>query len=435
MTNSEAQLVHAIKECIAKGDKAKQRAEDFYITAGEHLKTLKTQHDAAGGSWGEWEALVRDKVGIGKSRASELMMIADGTKTVEGIRAVTAERTRKSRESSPLRSGETRALAVVEQSYDNDTPKSDWSVEQADEYERELNAGAQTLARDFADSADPQLGKALRLYLNKHKNDWLWGAADELRKELFKAKRKPATTDEPTEADGDDEPADRQAAAIKALRYLADGGPMPSWTSKYIADGGSMPPKDPVADAKKFRKQDLLHHAGIAADYVKTWRTSDSENDDELSAAAKKAADAWGEIAAALGDEEDGVAYDGIIKNLVRSEKRRARDDAKNKAAIAKHVQVHQPAVDALVAALVKLDPNVARGVFEALAIRGPCGGWEGVNFTLAAPFGIALGDALADTQPQPTCKVDEVEAPVITADQVEAMQEAEAAADVGVVL
>src|SRR5262249_19476 len=44
----------------------------------------------------------------GKSRASELMRIADGTKTVEQVRADTAERTAKTRalQSSPLRSGE-----------------------------------------------------------------------------------------------------------------------------------------------------------------------------------------------------------------------------------------------------------------------------------------------------------------------------------------
>src|SRR5262249_55567113 len=44
----------------------------------------------------------------GKSRASELMQIADGRKTVEQVRTNTADRTAKTRalQSSPLRSGE-----------------------------------------------------------------------------------------------------------------------------------------------------------------------------------------------------------------------------------------------------------------------------------------------------------------------------------------
>jgi hypothetical protein len=99
------QLIKTIKAHLAKGDKAKDKAEQHYIAAGQHLKTLKAEH---GGAWAEWEALLKDKIGIGKSRASELMQIADGRKTVEQVRTETAERTAKTRalQSSPLRSGE-----------------------------------------------------------------------------------------------------------------------------------------------------------------------------------------------------------------------------------------------------------------------------------------------------------------------------------------
>jgi len=102
---NESQLIQTIKAHIAKGDKAKDKAEQHYIAAGQHLKTLKASH---GGSWAEWEELLKTKIGIGKSRASELMRIADGRKTVEQVRADTAERTAKTRalQSSPLRSGE-----------------------------------------------------------------------------------------------------------------------------------------------------------------------------------------------------------------------------------------------------------------------------------------------------------------------------------------
>src|SRR5262245_57148740 len=101
------QLIDAIKACIAKGDKASEKAEQFYIAAGQHLRTLKAAHVEDGGSWAEWEELLKERVGIGKSRASELMQIADGRKTADDVRAITAKRTRKSRKRSPLRSGET----------------------------------------------------------------------------------------------------------------------------------------------------------------------------------------------------------------------------------------------------------------------------------------------------------------------------------------
>jgi hypothetical protein len=87
-------LIKTIKAHIAKGDKAADKAEQHYIAAGQHLKTLKAEHT---GSWSEWEALLRERVGIGKSRASELMAIADGTKTLAEVRATTADRTAKAK--------------------------------------------------------------------------------------------------------------------------------------------------------------------------------------------------------------------------------------------------------------------------------------------------------------------------------------------------
>jgi hypothetical protein len=102
----------AVRTCIEKADKAAEKARDWQITAGQHLKALKAEHDAGGGTWAEWESLVKEKAGIGKSRASELMQIADGTKTLEQVRADKAKSVRQVRaKTSPLRSGETPALA------------------------------------------------------------------------------------------------------------------------------------------------------------------------------------------------------------------------------------------------------------------------------------------------------------------------------------
>ena len=108
-------LISTIKALVAKGDHAKAKADQFYIAAGKHLKTLKANHDKRGGSWAEWEALLRTKCGIGKSRASELMQIADGRKSVEGIRAAEAVKHKKLRDSSsPVRTGEAEAVSNME---------------------------------------------------------------------------------------------------------------------------------------------------------------------------------------------------------------------------------------------------------------------------------------------------------------------------------
>jgi hypothetical protein len=104
MLFTESKLVRTIKAHIEKGDRATEKAEQHYIAAGQHLKTLKAAHS---GTWAEWEALLKDKIGIGKSRASELMQIADGRKTVEQVRARTAEGMRQIRaKTSPSRDGE-----------------------------------------------------------------------------------------------------------------------------------------------------------------------------------------------------------------------------------------------------------------------------------------------------------------------------------------
>jgi hypothetical protein len=115
LTFEATRLALTIKTLLEKGDKAAEKAEQFYIAAGQHLKTLKSQHDDAGGTWAQWESLLRDKIGIGKSRASELMQIADGRKTVESVRATDAEKKRLARataKSSPGHPGENASTSI-----------------------------------------------------------------------------------------------------------------------------------------------------------------------------------------------------------------------------------------------------------------------------------------------------------------------------------
>src|SRR5262245_41922159 len=87
-----AQLGSTIKAHLEKAGKAERKAQDHLIAAGKHLKTLKDSH---GGTWAEWEALLKEKIEISTGRASELMQIADGRKTVDQIRDAKAESVRQ----------------------------------------------------------------------------------------------------------------------------------------------------------------------------------------------------------------------------------------------------------------------------------------------------------------------------------------------------
>jgi hypothetical protein len=78
-------LVRRVKALIEKGDRAAEKAEQFYKSAGIHIKEIKEQSE-------DWETIVREKCGIGRSRAYELMAIADGRTTLEKVRASTNER-------------------------------------------------------------------------------------------------------------------------------------------------------------------------------------------------------------------------------------------------------------------------------------------------------------------------------------------------------
>jgi hypothetical protein len=109
---AQRRLVSAIKAHIEKGDRCREKADQHYVSAGQHLKTLKADHAA---TWAEWEAVLRDRVKISTGRASELMQIADGRKTVAGLRAADAEKHKRLRaESSSGRPEEVDAEAVDE---------------------------------------------------------------------------------------------------------------------------------------------------------------------------------------------------------------------------------------------------------------------------------------------------------------------------------
>lgn len=104
---NEGQLIRSIKALVSKGDQAKDKSEQYYVAAGKHLETLKD----SGAHKREdmtWDAYVSERCGIGKSRAYELMQIADGRKTTEDVRADRRDRDQKaiSKKKSPPVGGE-----------------------------------------------------------------------------------------------------------------------------------------------------------------------------------------------------------------------------------------------------------------------------------------------------------------------------------------
>lgn len=94
-------LCKTITTLIAKGDAATEKAEQFYIAAGRHLAELKERKPDDR----TWDEYVKEKCGIGKSRAYELIAIADGRTSIAEVRAEKAESVRRVRENRPLRSG------------------------------------------------------------------------------------------------------------------------------------------------------------------------------------------------------------------------------------------------------------------------------------------------------------------------------------------
>jgi hypothetical protein len=171
--------------------------------------------------------------------------------------------------------------------------------------------------------------------------------------------------------------------------------------------------ESPAASAERMKaqfaaKEDgaprdiLLQYARQAGALTKEWRKSQIENDAELSAAATNAAESWREIASALtefDDDDDDSFHEGALDKLVARQQRFERQTKKSDEAIKDFRREEQPGIEALAARLVKLDVDVARQVFNALATRGPCGRMEGVNFFLSRPFARALQRALDDTE------------------------------------
>jgi len=91
----ESLLVRYVRAHVRKGEQAKDKSEQHFVAAGQYLTTLKVNYAP---TWQDWEVLLRVKVGLSTGRASELMQIADGRKSVQEVRGATAQRVRALRD-------------------------------------------------------------------------------------------------------------------------------------------------------------------------------------------------------------------------------------------------------------------------------------------------------------------------------------------------
>jgi hypothetical protein len=68
------------------GDKANEKVEQHYKSAGLYLIEARERVKSEGQHWVAW---LRENVVISPNRAYEIIAIADGSKTLEGIRETT----------------------------------------------------------------------------------------------------------------------------------------------------------------------------------------------------------------------------------------------------------------------------------------------------------------------------------------------------------
>jgi len=73
------------KAHIDAGDKAKDRAEQQYLAAGLYLMAAKVRVQRTKGL--TWPLFLREHCPVGRRRADEIIMIADGRTTIQGLNA------------------------------------------------------------------------------------------------------------------------------------------------------------------------------------------------------------------------------------------------------------------------------------------------------------------------------------------------------------
>lgn len=200
-----------IRARLEAGDKALGRAEDHYLAAGLQLVGARRRVEADGRSFRDFLAEHQ----IGKSRAYDLIAVAEGKKTFAGIRAKTAERVaRHAERGREAMVSATNGHAVAEEPAAAQPADADELQRLRAENER-LAKEIETLKKDMEkakaeltnqkETASLNLGRAQRaeeqrdaaqrhlLYANADK-DRLTAELSEAREEIAKLKARPAAS-------------------------------------------------------------------------------------------------------------------------------------------------------------------------------------------------------------------------------------------------
>jgi hypothetical protein len=117
---------------------------------------------------------------------------------------------------------------------------------------------------------------------------------------------------------------------------------------------------------------------------------SESDIESEIEPEAFEVLDLVEEV---LGDEPLNAKQTAALDKIKKRLKRRARDDAKQEAQIEKHLNEYKSRLGPFVARLIAA--GVARDLWQALTVRGPCGGKEGYAHCLVPPLVDAIEEAL----------------------------------------
>lgn len=102
LNGKDRAIVAAIKSNLKAGDACAHKAEQHYKQAGQKIIALRNARP------GDWEKVVKEECGVGRSRAYELIALAGGKITLEKLREQKAQQVRDTREranENPLRSG------------------------------------------------------------------------------------------------------------------------------------------------------------------------------------------------------------------------------------------------------------------------------------------------------------------------------------------
>lgn len=175
MSNSQlpfATLTKQTKAAWDKGDLAKDKAEQFYISAGRLAAEMKARFKQEYKGKMSWAAYTEKYLDRSASRTNDLIAIADGRATIASTRENTNSRVMKHRQENkpPLRNGGNNSQELTEFESDDD---EDGMAEPSTKFERQklsfiLRASeSRKMAALFADEVDSEMLSAARATVEK----------------------------------------------------------------------------------------------------------------------------------------------------------------------------------------------------------------------------------------------------------------------------